>query len=297
MRSVLLAVAMGVAISLTAAPALADDVPWCSSTAEGPTGVLTLRAYRDSPMARAIWSPKGLPAGVAMSFYHWAHPAGFNAEAAIIAEVTLKLDAAYAGGVRVQVSENGNDWTDGVEQLVFDRDGESGRERFAQGGLLLPGTLSSNEGRVILRMIDDKGRVLGRWSALFPKTEMAALLSTARARFSDPAAGTCDGRPPMMLVDAYWSAMPTRQQINAATPERARSDGFFGKVNLDCLLLETGRLEGCRVAAEWPVDRDLGKAAIALAPIYHLNFEAEFAPIPGSRVEVTVPFEWINKPQ
>lgn len=80
--------------------------------------------------------------------------------------------------------------------------------------------------------------------------------------------------PDARLIDApVWKAMPDAAQTRLYYPDRAVRLGIKGDAVVSCDVTGAGRLEHCRVSAEWPQKQDFGLALSKLA-MHELRIEA-----------------------
>lgn len=100
----------------------------------------------------------------------------------------------------------------------------------------------------------------------------------ARIAFDFPAA-------PQRPDPTLWVRRPGPSDFAAAYPDRALQRGVSGRAELECMILETRRLD-CAVAREEPANMGFGAAALRLAARY----EAGEAARTGERVSVPFSF-------
>ncbi len=68
-----------------------------------------------------------------------------------------------------------------------------------------------------------------------------------------------------------WARAPSEAQLAAAWPAQVRPDTAFGHVVLACQFNKSGDLSGCLTDAETPKGQGFSQAALALAPLFHMD--------------------------
>jgi TonB family protein len=77
--------------------------------------------------------------------------------------------------------------------------------------------------------------------------------------------GPAGSTPRPLVLFPAWSKTPTAEEIEAAYPPAAASDGVEGTAVLLCRRTPVGSLEQCTVTEETPAGRGFGEAALRLA--------------------------------
>ena len=100
---------------------------------------------------------------------------------------------------------------------------------------------------------------------------------------------------------SIWAEQPTQAQREAARAAAGFKPDDTGRAIAVCKAKADGALEGCHLVADNPPG--LGRAVLAMAPLYRLNFAAPHAPHPGEDVDIgtstfryDAPPGWLRKP-
>ena len=94
-----------------------------------------------------------------------------------------------------------------------------------------------------------------------------------------------------VVSNPIWAAAPSFADIAAAWPKRAKADAAH--VSIRCAVARDGALKDCKVVSETPARQGFAAAAVALAPKFRLQIEAESVGRP-KRVMVNVPVHFNN---
>lgn len=91
-----------------------------------------------------------------------------------------------------------------------------------------------------------------------------------------------------------WTALPSGASMAGAFPAAARTAGIAGgRVTMDCLVVEGGRVEDCSVLSEDPAGYGFGAAALSLTPGFRMSvWTMEGLPTVGGRI--TIPLRYQN---
>ncbi|HRE44577.1 MAG TPA: TonB family protein [Terricaulis sp.] len=103
----------------------------------------------------------------------------------------------------------------------------------------------------------------------------------------EPSAAALEAAP--MLERSQWVERPGGADFARVYPPMALDLGIEGRVVLDCLVQEGGRLL-CAAATEEPADIGFGEAARALAPAFRIAEAIDGAPTLGMRVRIPIRF-------
>lgn len=90
-----------------------------------------------------------------------------------------------------------------------------------------------------------------------------------------------------------WTALPSGDSMAGAFPAAARTAGIAGaRVTMDCLVVEDGRVEDCRVVSEAPAGYGFGAAALSLTPGFGMSvWTMEGLPTVGGRITIPLRYE------
>jgi TonB family protein len=101
----------------------------------------------------------------------------------------------------------------------------------------------------------------------------------------------------------FWSQKATDAQIGAALAAAGVKPTDAGEAMVACRMKPDGGLEACRLAVDRPSGGGFGKAALTLAPVFHVNLASPMAPAAGEDVTYSlesyrfdVAPDWLRKP-
>lgn len=107
----------------------------------------------------------------------------------------------------------------------------------------------------------------------------------------DTGAGTEPVPPqPPVIRNPSWSRQPSAEQMMAAYPRRAITDGVAGSATLNCLVQANGSVADCNVTRETPGGYSFGRAAQSLSRHFRVNPRTVNGSAEGSRVSINLRF-------
>ncbi|HYD28623.1 energy transducer TonB [Brevundimonas sp.] len=102
---------------------------------------------------------------------------------------------------------------------------------------------------------------------------------------SKPAAPAAAART---IVNASYSRQPTNEELTTVFPAQALRDGISGRSTMSCIVLVSGRLDGCAATAETPAGYRFGQAAVAASRFFRMNPRTEDGTPVASRVSLSI---------
>lgn len=94
-----------------------------------------------------------------------------------------------------------------------------------------------------------------------------------------------------LVTNPDWIESPTRGDISRHMPRRAREDRVGGRATLSCLIVSTGRLDGCAIVSQQPTDYGFGDAALEVARYYRMPTLTQTGlSVEGATVRVAIAF-------
>lgn len=121
---------------------------------------------------------------------------------------------------------------------------------------------------------------------------VVALLSTAGAAAAWAAQPPA---PPVAGVIPEWTKRPVAADVAWAYPAAAKAANLEGRATIACRIDGDGRLGGCQVISEAPMDAGFGQAALALTPQFQMTpMDKNGLPTKGAAVRIPIKF---NLPQ
>jgi TonB family protein len=121
-------------------------------------------------------------------------------------------------------------------------------------------------------------------------------------------AGPAGAKDRSVITEIAWSTAPSFADIAAAYPAGAKARGLKGEVKLNCVIAETGRLDGCNTISETPRSQGFAQAAQGMTGRFQTPIGlADGRIAPGARAQIVFQFapdqamtvahpEWIALP-
>jgi TonB family protein len=98
------------------------------------------------------------------------------------------------------------------------------------------------------------------------------------------------GAPPAVYSAPAWLKKPSSDDLQAAWPRKALSEGVSGRATLSCEVNTHGLLEHCKVTSETPAGAGFGAAALLLTPTFLMR--AATGPNGPIRSSVSIPIRF-----
>lgn len=110
-------------------------------------------------------------------------------------------------------------------------------------------------------------------------------------RFTFPPEMASGGAP--MIGKPNWAGVPTSEELKDAIPAAAVTARVArARVVLDCRVVAEGRLDGCRVVSEDPVDLGFGASTLNLSKSFRLTIWTDDGlPSVGGRVRIPIRYD------
>jgi len=126
-----------------------------------------------------------------------------------------------------------------------------------------------------------------------PGRRMAGIAVVAAVSAAGAAAAWA-AQPPTLPAPGVipdWTQRPGPADVAWAYPAAAKAANLEGRATLDCRIDGAGRLTGCKVRSEAPLDAGFGQAALALAPQFEMRAtDRNGLPTRGANVRIPIRF-------
>jgi|GEM_PF-5296419 len=94
-----------------------------------------------------------------------------------------------------------------------------------------------------------------------------------------------------VIANPDWIAKPSGEDVSRFYPLVARDISVAGRAELICQVSSLGTLTGCQVHGEMPIGVGFGKAALAMAPLFHMRPRTiDGSAVAGGQVDIPIRF-------